>query len=155
MPIDRRKDVPKRQRSAEALRKSREKDVAEAKKARTALDGILSRHLSDDDRKTMRLVAAAGVDLGALYQVCLVDLTVLAESLAAGYIDAGKYVNARLKLIELMRRLGVSIADLAPPPATDLRCHVPPLEGGDDWYLDPETGEPLGREALNPPEGET
>jgi len=154
MPVDRRKDIPKHKRSAEALRVSRSKDAKKAAKAKQALADILFRHMAPADRQNMDQLLDVEIDLHTLYQAALVDLALLGDSLAMGLIEPDAYARRRLAYFDTLQRLGVAADKLSPPPATDLNCHVPPLEGGDDWFLDPETGEPLGREALNPPEDE-
>jgi|TARA_R100000501_G_C2575627_1_gene80848 hypothetical protein len=154
MPEDRRKSIPKKLKDAAALKRSRDKATRKAKRAKAALLNLLFKHEDEQTRKDVKKIQGVGVDIELLATAAYFDLARLAESLGLGLISAERYANKRLAYLDLLRRLGIASDKISPPPASTLNCIVPPTEPGEEWYIDPETGEPLGREALNPDLGE-
>ena len=152
MPDDRRKTVPRDLRSAAALRTSRENQARKSQRAKRALEKLLFRNLDTETKKVATALASAPIDLHVLYRAGLVDLVLLSDALRKQLIEPKDYSNKRLRYLDLLRRLGVSSVDVDRPEVTSLECIVPPIQSDANWYCDPETGEPLGRDALNPDE---
>ena len=150
MPEDRRKSIPKKLKDAAALKKSRDKATRKAKASKKALLTLLFKHESAETQKQVKKIQGVGVDIELLATAAYYDLARLAESLERGLISAHHYANKRLAYLDLLRRLGIASDKISPPPASTLNCVVPTNEPGEEWYLDPATGEPLGQEALNP-----
>ena len=150
MPNDRRKSIPKERRTSQALADHRAQGKKSLAKAREAAKKILVGKLEGNLAKELEALDGTDIDIQTLYLACLVDMAALRHAYEADALPAESYASKRLQYLDLSRKLAVSAAEVSPPTVDTITIHKPHTTSTEDWYCDPVTGEPLGREELNP-----